>query len=46
LVLLGFIEIETYEAMKANGVTFKGEPNTMQWGTFVQFNDETVMSFY
>jgi predicted enzyme related to lactoylglutathione lyase len=31
---------ETYEKMKANGVSFLGEPQEMQWGTFVQFQDE------
>ncbi|QRG68457.1 VOC family protein [Brevibacillus choshinensis] len=29
-----------YEAMKAKGVVFEGEPNKMQWGTFVSFMDE------
>ena len=37
--------LETYEKMKANGVTFQGEPNTMQWGTFVQFSDEDGNEF-
>jgi lactoylglutathione lyase len=37
--------METYEKMKANGVSFQGEPNTMQWGTFVQFNDEDGNEF-
>jgi lactoylglutathione lyase len=37
--------VETYEKMKANGVTFKGEPQTMQWGTFVQFTDEDGNEF-
>lgn len=30
----------TYEKMKTNGVEFLGEPNQMEWGTFVQFKDE------
>ncbi|MBA2874732.1 VOC family protein [Thermaerobacillus caldiproteolyticus] len=29
----------TYETMKARGVEFLGEPQKMQWGTFVQFKD-------
>lgn len=35
----------SYEKMKANGVNFKGEPQEMQWGTFVQFNDEDGNKF-
>lgn len=35
----------TYEKMKANGVAFKGEPQEMQWGTFVQFADEDGNEF-
>lgn len=31
---------DTYETMKANGVQIKGEPQEMQWGTFVHFSDE------
>ncbi|WP_044641497.1 VOC family protein [Risungbinella massiliensis] len=30
----------TYEEMKSRGVNFAGEPQTMNWGTFVQFADE------
>lgn len=37
--------METYEKMKANGVIFKGEPQEMQWGTFVQFSDEDGNEF-
>ncbi|WP_462413102.1 VOC family protein [Neobacillus sp. Marseille-QA0830] len=37
--------LETYETMKANGVTFKGQPEKMQWGTFVQFSDEDGNEF-
>jgi lactoylglutathione lyase len=37
--------LDTYETMKANGVEFKGEPQTMQWGTFVQFSDEDGNEF-
>jgi lactoylglutathione lyase len=36
---------ETYETMKANGVQFKGEPKTMQWGRFVHFSDEEGNEF-
>jgi lactoylglutathione lyase len=35
----------TYEKMKAKGVAFKGEPQEMQWGTFVQFTDEDGNEF-
>ncbi|MED4583398.1 VOC family protein [Brevibacillus choshinensis] len=35
----------TYATMKANGVEFEGEPNKMQWGTFVSFTDEDGNSF-
>ncbi|OCA84174.1 hypothetical protein A8F94_15750 [Bacillus sp. FJAT-27225] len=35
----------TYETMKANGVEFLGEPQTMQWGTFVSFKDEEGNEF-
>lgn len=31
--------MNTYEHMKANGVTFLEEPQQMQWGTFVRFTD-------
>lgn len=34
-----------YETMKANGVSFKGEPQQMQWGTFVHFYDEDGNEF-
>ncbi|MFT4415581.1 VOC family protein [Fredinandcohnia humi] len=37
--------IATYDKMKANGVVFKGEPQQMQWGTFVQFSDEDGNEF-
>jgi lactoylglutathione lyase len=30
----------TYETMNSNGVEFLGEPQTMQWGTFLSFKDE------
>ena len=30
---------ETYEGMKARGVTFLEEPKAMPWGTFVRFQD-------
>lgn len=30
----------TYEEMKSRGVNFVGEPQTMNWGIFVQFADE------
>lgn len=30
----------TYETLKENGVELLGEPNKMEWGTFVQFKDE------
>lgn len=30
---------EFYEEMKKNGVDLLGEPQKMQWGTFVQFKD-------
>ena len=36
---------ETYEMIKAKGVTFKGEPDVMQWGTFVHFSDEDGNEF-
>jgi len=36
---------DTYETMKANGVQFKGEPQKMQWGTFVHFSDEDGNEF-
>jgi lactoylglutathione lyase len=35
----------TYEKLKANGVEFLGEPQEMQWGTFVQFKDEEGNEF-
>ncbi|EST53261.1 hypothetical protein T458_20645 [Brevibacillus panacihumi W25] len=35
----------TYETMKTRGVEFLGEPNQMQWGTFVQFKDEDGNTF-
>lgn len=35
----------TYETLKANGVEFLGEPNKMEWGTFVQFKDEDGNEF-
>ncbi|MFD2671910.1 VOC family protein [Marinicrinis sediminis] len=35
----------TYTTMKQNGVVFKGEPKAMQWGTFVQFQDEDGHEF-
>ncbi|WML46989.1 VOC family protein [Neobacillus sp. PS3-34] len=35
----------TYETMKSKGVEFLGEPNQMQWGTFVQFKDEDDNTF-
>lgn len=35
----------TYETLKANGVEFLGEPQEMQWGTFVQFKDEDGNQF-
>jgi predicted enzyme related to lactoylglutathione lyase len=34
-----------YETLKANGVEFLGEPNKMEWGTFVQFKDEDGNEF-
>jgi lactoylglutathione lyase len=37
--------MELYENMKAKGVQFKGEPQTMQWGSFVQFIDEDGNEF-
>jgi lactoylglutathione lyase len=37
--------METYKTMKDNGVPFKEEPKEMQWGTFVQFNDEDGHEF-
>ncbi|SOC08678.1 catechol 2,3-dioxygenase-like lactoylglutathione lyase family enzyme [Ureibacillus xyleni] len=37
--------LETYETMRENGVSFKGEPQEMQWGTFVQFSDEDGNTF-
>ncbi|GLI04060.1 hypothetical protein YDYSG_00900 [Paenibacillus tyrfis] len=36
---------KTYETMKANGVTFEGELQKMQWGTFATFLDEDGNSF-
>ncbi len=36
----------TYEKKKSNGVEFLGEPNHMEWGTFVQFKDEGGHVFY
>jgi predicted enzyme related to lactoylglutathione lyase len=35
----------TYEKLKANGVKFKEEPKTMQWGTYAQFSDEDGNEF-
>jgi predicted enzyme related to lactoylglutathione lyase len=35
----------TYEKLKANGVELLGEPQEMQWGTFVQFKDEEGNEF-
>ncbi|MBM7692192.1 putative enzyme related to lactoylglutathione lyase [Peribacillus deserti] len=35
----------TYEKLKANGVEFLGEPQEMEWGTFVQFKDEDGNQF-
>jgi lactoylglutathione lyase len=35
----------TYAELKANGVEFLGEPQEMQWGTFVQFKDEDGNEF-
>ncbi|MCP1146549.1 VOC family protein [Lysinibacillus endophyticus] len=35
----------TYQTLKENGVTFKSEPQEMQWGTFVQFCDEEGNEF-
>ncbi|MFQ6321598.1 VOC family protein [Bacillus halotolerans] len=35
----------TYEKMKANGVEFLSEPKQMDWGTFVQFQDEDGNEF-
>jgi len=37
--------MKLYETMKANGVEFLGEPQKMQWGTFVQFKDEDGHEF-
>lgn len=37
--------MEAYRTMKENGVPFKGEPNEMQWGTFVHFHDEDGNEF-
>ncbi|MBY6038226.1 VOC family protein [Fictibacillus nanhaiensis] len=34
-----------YERMKEKGVSFLDEPQTMQWGTFVQFKDEDGNEF-
>jgi hypothetical protein len=31
--------------MKANDVEFLSEPNQMEWGTFVQFQDEDGNEF-
>ncbi|NDI35285.1 VOC family protein [Chengkuizengella sediminis] len=36
---------ETYETLKANGVSFVGEPKKMEWGTFAQFKDEDGNEF-
>ncbi|NMH72523.1 VOC family protein [Bacillus sp. RO2] len=36
---------KTYNTLKENGVSFKGEPKEMQWGTFVQFSDEDGNEF-
>ncbi|MXQ52276.1 VOC family protein [Shimazuella alba] len=30
---------QAYNKMKENGVPFTGKPQKMQWGTFVQFQD-------
>jgi lactoylglutathione lyase len=35
----------TYETMKTKGVEFLGEPNQMEWGTFVQFQDDEGNKF-
>ena len=37
--------ISTYGKLKENGVEFLGEPQQMQWGTFVQFKDEDGNEF-
>lgn len=37
--------LEAYKIMKENGVEFKGEPQQMQWGTFVLFSDEDGNEF-
>ncbi len=37
--------METYEKMKTNGVSFRGEPQQMPWGSFVQFSDEDGNDF-
>jgi predicted enzyme related to lactoylglutathione lyase len=37
--------MKTYETLKNNGVEFLGEPKTMQWGTYVQFQDEDGNEF-
>lgn len=37
--------MDTYVALKANGVEFLGEPQKMQWGAFVQFKDEEGNQF-
>ncbi|AKS38185.1 hypothetical protein NP92_05895 [Anoxybacillus gonensis] len=34
-----------YEEMKARGVQFLSEPQQMQWGSFVQFQDEDGNEF-
>ncbi|MFS1514503.1 VOC family protein [Chengkuizengella sp. SCS-71B] len=36
---------ETFETLKANGVSFVDEPKKMEWGTFVQFKDEDGNQF-
>jgi lactoylglutathione lyase len=35
----------TYSRLKENGVELMGEPNKMEWGTFVQFKDEDGNQF-
>ncbi|WP_409302974.1 VOC family protein [Peribacillus sp. SCS-155] len=37
--------LATYERLKENGVEMLGEPNKMEWGTFVQFVDEDGNQF-
>ncbi|WNB91797.1 VOC family protein [Bacillus sp. NEB1478] len=34
-----------YDRMKSSGVEMLGEPQVMQWGTFVQFKDEDGNEF-